>query len=170
MNHEMKQYRVAKEPPTPLKWLLLILLVWLFAMLQSAFLSYVPIFGATVELTAALILLSGWKRGPVVGAVLGMIGGVLLDALMGQSVSILPLLLFAFGAYAAFAAKQLFDHPLTYMIMTLPAYIVIGIWRAVNVGRFSHLFAVMFAGVIGSLIVYIPAAVKFFRGTSKGTF
>jgi hypothetical protein len=29
---------------------------------------------------------------------------------------------------------------------------------------------VLLAGLIGSLIVYIPAAVKFFRGTSKGTF
>ena len=166
MNHEMKQYRVVKEPPTLLKWIGMILLVWLVAMIQAAYFSYIPIFGATIELTAALVLLYGWKKGPMVGAVTGMIGGWLLDALMGQSISIMPLVLFAFGAYAAFAAKQLFDHPLTYILMTLPAYVVLGIWRAVAVSKFSHVFAVIFVGIIGSFIVYIPALIKYVKRRS----
>ncbi len=163
MNHEIKQYRVKSEQPTPLRWAVLILLMWLFSMLQAAFLSYVPFFGATMELTAALVLLIAWKRGPLVGGILGMIGGFLLDALMGQSISLLPLILFGFGVYAALAAKRLFDHPVTYFLMTLPAYLILGIWRAVNVGKFSHLFAVVFAGVVGSLIVYLPALVKYLK-------
>ena len=163
MNHEIKQYRVTGEQPTPLRWVILILTVWLFCMIQTAFLSYVPLFGATIELTAAFVLLVAWKRGPVVGGILGVVGGFLLDALMGQSVSILPVMLLGFGLYAAFAAKLLFDQPLTYMIMTLPAYVVLGVWRAVSVGRFVHLFAVVFAGVIGSVIVYIPTLVKVLR-------
>ena len=170
MDHEIKDHRLTREPPTPLGWVGLVLLVWLFAIIQASFLSHIPIFSATIELTAALVLLLGWKRGALVGAILGMLGGFFLDALTGVGVSLLPLLFLAFGIFGALAAKRLFDHPLTYVIMTIPAHLVLGIWRAVCEKSFVHLFAVLLAGVVGSLIVYIPAAVKFFRGTSKGTF
>ena len=122
-----------------------------------------PIFGATVELTLALVLLLGWKKGPVAGAVFGMIGGFLLDALVGVGISVLPLLFLVCGVYAAFAARRLFDHSLTYLLMTVPAYVVVGAWRAICEKSFAHLFAVVLAGIIGSLIVYIPAAVRYFR-------
>ena len=163
MDHEIKDHRLTREPPTLWKWTLLVLLVWLFAILQASFLSHIPVFGATIELTAALILLFGWKRGPIVGAIIGMIGGFLLDALTGVGISLLPLIFLAIGIYASFAAKRLFDHPLTYIIMTLPAHLVLGIWRAVCEKSFVHLFAVLLAGVVGSLIVYIPAGIKYFR-------
>ena len=170
MDHEIRDHRLPREPPTPLGWVLFVLLVWLFAILQASFLSHIPVFGATVELTAALILLIGWKRGPIVGGILGMVGGLILDALTGVGISLLPLIFFGIAVYAAFAAKRLHDHPLTYIIMTIPAYLVLGAWRAICEKSFVHLFAILLAGLIGSLIVYIPAAVKFFRGTSKGTF
>lgn len=164
MNHEIRDDRkLAREPLTPLKWALYLLLLWLFCIIQASFLSYVPIFGATVELTLALVLLLGWKKGPVAGAVFGMIGGFLLDALVGVGISVLPLLFLLCGIYAAFTARRLFDHPLTYLLMTVPAYVVVGAWRAICEKSFVHLFAVVLAGIIGSLIVYIPAAVRYFR-------
>jgi hypothetical protein len=164
VNHEIRDDRkLAREPLTPLKWVLYLLLLWLFCIIQASFLSYVPIFGATVELTLALVLLLGWKKGPVAGAVFGMIGGFLLDALVGVGISVLPLLFLLCGIYAAFTARQLFDHPLTYLLMTVPAYADVGAWRAICEKSFVHLFAVVLAGIIGSLIVYIPAAVRCFR-------
>ena len=164
MNHEIRDDRkLAREPLTPLKWVLYLLLLWLFCIIQASFLSYVPVFGATVELTLALVLLLGWKKGPVAGAVFGMIGGFLLDALVGVGISVLPLLFLLCGIYAAFTARRLFDHPLTYLLMTVPAYVVVGAWRAICEKSFVHLFAVVLAGIIGSLIVYIPAAVRYFR-------
>lgn len=171
MNHEIKDDRkLAREPLTPLKWALYLLLLWLFCIIQASFLSYVPIFGATVEMTLALVLLLGWKRGPIAGAVFGMIGGFLLDALTGVGISVLPLLFLVCGVYAAFAARRLFDHPLTYVLMTIPAHLLLGAWRALGEKSIVHLFAVLLAGLIGSVIVYIPAAVRYFLGTRKGTF
>ena len=43
-------------------------------------------------------------------------------------------------------------------------HLLLGIWRAVCEKSFVHLFAVLLAGVIGSVIVYIPAGVKYLRG------
>lgn len=166
MNHEIKQYRVKSEQPTLVRWIVLILLLWLFALIQAAFLSYVPLFGATIELTAAFVLLIAWKRGPLVGGILGMIGGCLLDALMGQRISLLALILFGLGVYAALAAKRLFDRPLSYLLMTLPAYVILGVWRAISMAKFSHVFAVIFVGILASLIVYFPTLVKYFRRKS----
>lgn len=166
MNHEMKDHRLTRESPTPLKWVLWITLLWLFAILQASFLSHLPILGATVEITLALILLFSWRQNPVVGGIYGMIGGFLLDALASTGLSVLPLLFFAMGAYAAFAARRLHDHPVTYLLMTIPAHLVLGAWRAVCEKSIGHLFAVLLAGFIGSVIVYIPAAVKYFRKKS----
>ena len=165
MNYEIKDDRkLAREPLTPLKWVLYVALMWLFCMFQASFLSFIPLFGAVIELVYALVLLLGWKRGPMAGAVFGMIGGFLLDALTGVGISVLPLLFFVGGVCAAFAAKRLFDHPLTYLMMAVPSHLVLGIWRAVCEKSFVHLFAVLLAGVIGSVIVYIPAGVKYLRG------
>jgi hypothetical protein len=166
MNHEIKDHRLTHESPTPLKWALWIALLWLFAIIQASFLSHLPIFGATVELTLALVLLFSWRQNPVVGGIYGMIGGFLLDALVGTGLSVLPLLFFAMGVYAAFTARRLHDHPLTYLIMTIPAHLVLGAWRGLCEKSVGHVFAVLLAGLIGSVIVYIPTAVKYFRKKS----
>lgn len=166
MNHEIKDHRLGHESPTPFKWVLWLALLWLFAIIQASFLSHLPVFGATVEWTLALVLLFSWRQNPVVGGIYGMIGGFLLDALTGTGLSVLPLLFFLLAIYASFAARRLHDHPLTYLIMTLPAYLILGAWRAICEKSFVHLFAVLLAGWIGSVIVYIPAAVKYFRKKS----
>lgn len=163
MNHEIKDHRLNRESPTLLKWVIYIVLLWLFAILQASFLSHLPVFGATVELTLALVLLFSWRQNPVVGGIYGMIGGFLLDALTGSGLSVLPLLFFAMGVYAAFAARRLHDHPLTYLIMTIPSHLILGVWRGLCEKSIGHMFAVLLAGLIGSVIIYIPAAVKYFR-------
>jgi hypothetical protein len=163
MNHEIKDHRLTREPPTPLKWALYILLIWLFVIIQASFLSHLPVFGATIELAFAFVLLFSWKQSPVVGGIFGMIGGFLLDALTGVDISVLPLIFMAAGVYAAFAARRLFDRPLTYIIMTIPAHLVLAAWRAICEKSLIHLFAVLLAGLIGSVIVYIPAGIKYFR-------
>lgn len=166
MNHEIRDHRLNRESPTPLRWVLWILLLWLFAIIQASFLSYLPLLGATVELTLALILLFGWRQNPVVGGIYGMIGGFLLDALTGEGLSVLPLVFFAGGVYAAFTARRLHDHPLTYLIMTVPAHLLLGAWRGLCERSLLYALAVVLAGLIGSVIVYIPAAVKYLRRKS----
>lgn len=166
MNHEMKDHRLTRESPTPLKWVLWMMLLWLFAILQASFFSHLPILGATVEITLALILLFSWRQNPVVGGIYGMIGGFLLDALTKTGFSVLPLIFFVAGVYAAFAARRLHDHPLTYLIMTIPAHLVLSAWRGLCEKSILHGLAVLLAGLIGSVIVYIPATVKYFRKKS----
>lgn len=166
MNHEIRDHRLTREAPTLRVWVLWIALLWLFAILQASFLSYLPILGATVELTLALVLLFGWRQNSVVGGIYGMIGGFLLDALTGTGLSVLPLIFFAAGVYASFSARRLHDHPLTYLIMTLPAHVVLAAWRGVCEKSVWHALATLLAGLIGSVIVYIPAAVKYFRRKS----
>ena len=64
MNYEIKDDRkLSREPLTPLKWGLYVALLWLFCMFQASFLSFIPLFGAVIELVYALVLLLGWKRG-----------------------------------------------------------------------------------------------------------
>ena len=166
MNHEIRDHRLTREAPTLRVWVLWIALLWLFAILQASFLSYLPILGAAVELTLALVLLFGWRQNPVVGGIYGMIGGFLLDALVGTGLSVLPLLFFAMGVYAAFTARRLHDHPLTYLIMTLPAHVVLAAWRGLCEKSVWYALATLLAGLIGSVIVYIPTAVKYFRKKS----
>ena len=166
MNHEIKDRRAKSESPTLVKWVIYGLLAWLFAVIQVGFLSHVAIFGATIEVTFAFILMIGWKKGPVVGGILGMIGGFILDALMGVTISVLPLLFFAAGVYAAFAAKRLFDHPLTYVLMSVPAHVVLAGWRGLCENSMGYALAVLLAGLIGSVVVYIPEGIRYFRGKS----
>ena len=95
MNYEIKDDRkLSREPLTPLKWVLYLALIWLFCIVQASFLSFIPLFSAVIELVYALVLLLGWKHGPMAGAVFGMMGGFLLDALTGVGISVLPLLFF----------------------------------------------------------------------------
>ena len=166
MNHEIKQHRLTKEPPTVKKWILYILLLWLLVILQASFLSHLTIFGAVIEIAFAMILFFGWKQSPLVGGIYGIVGGFLLDALTYSDHSLIPLLFFAGGVYASFAAKRLHDHPLTYLIMTVPAHVVLAAWRGVCEKSVGHALAVILAGLIGSMIVYIPAAVRFFKRKS----
>ena len=163
MNHEIRDHRAMREAPTPLKWVLYLALLWLLAMVQASFLSHLPLFGATIELTLAMVLLFSWRQNPVVGGIYGMIGGFLLDALVGSGLSVLPLLFFMLGVYAALAARRLHDHPVTYFLMTLPAHVVLAAWRGVCEKSVGHALAVILAGLIGSVIVYVPAAVRFFK-------
>ncbi len=166
MNHEIKDHRLNHESPTPLKWALWLALLWLFAIIQASFLSHLPVFGATVEWTLALVLLFSWRQNPVVGGIYGMIGGFLLDALTGIGLSVLPVVFLALAIYASFAARRLHDHPLTYLIMTVPAHLILGVWRGICEKSIGHMFDVLLAGLIGAVIVYIPAAVRYFRRKS----
>lgn len=155
--------RSVRERPTVVSVILCALITWLSVMVQVGFFQPLPICGATVELTFAIICYVGWRRGALTGAVAGVVGGATLDALTSTGVSVLPVLMMLAGIYMALAAEHLFDRPLTYLLALLPAYAVLGGYRALIFGRFSHVFAVMLCGYLASVVIYIPAAIRYFR-------
>ena len=156
--------RSVRERPTVPSVIVCALICWLAASVQVGFFHALPVCGAVVELTFALVCYIGWRRGALTGAVAGVVGGFVLDALTTVGLSVLPVLFMLGGIYMALAAEHLFDRPLTHLLALLPAYAVLGGYRAMVVGRFSHLFAVLLAGYIASVILYIPSAIRFYRG------
>ena len=152
-----------RERPTALSVILHALLMWLLCMIQVGFFNRIPLFGATVELVLAGVCYIGWRRGALTGAVAGVVGGFMLDALSTAGLSLSPLIFMAAGIYMAVSAEHLFDRPLTYLLALLPVHVLIGIWRAVVVGSFTHFFAVLLAAYVASIAAYLPSVVRFFR-------
>ena len=155
--------RSVRERPTVLSVVLCALLCWLLTTLQIGFFNRLPIFGATVEVVFAAVLYVGWRRGALTGAVAGLVGGFMLDALGSGGLSVLPLLYLVAAVYMALAAERLFDHPLTYLLALLPPFAVLGGYRALSVGRFSHVLAVMLGAYLVSVLIYLPSAIRFFK-------
>ena len=152
--------RSVRERPTPLSVILHAFLIWVIAMIQVGFFNRIPFFGATVELVLCGVAYIGWRRGALTGAVIGVIGGYMLDALGSTGISVAPLVFMLVGIYAAVCAEHLFDHPLTYLLALLPVHLGISVWRAVAYGSFLHVFAVLGGAYIASLAVYIPTIVR----------
>lgn len=155
--------RSVRERPTPLSVILHALLIWVVAMVQLGFFNRVPLFGATVEVVLCGVFYVGWRRGALTGAVTGVVGGFVLDALGTSGISLLPLVMMVVGIYAAFIAERLFDHPLTYLLSLLPVHIVFAAWRAVSLGSFPHAFAVLGGAYIASFAIYLPSLVRRFK-------
>lgn len=153
-----------RERPTTMSVVLCALLCWLLAMVQVGFFNRLPIFGATIELVLAAVCYIGWRRGALTGAVAGTVGGFILDALTATGVSLLPIIFAVAGIYMAMAAERLFDHPFTYGLTLLPVYALMGGYRALWCGQFMRVFAVMAGGYLVSLVIYVPSAIRFFRG------
>ena len=155
--------RSVRERPTPLSVILHALLIWVVAMVQVGFFNRLPLFGATVEIVLCGVAYVGWRKGALTGAVTGVLGGFMLDALGTQGLSLSPVILMAVGVYAAFVAERLFDHPITYLLAMLPVNLGVAVWRAVQVGSWKHAFAVLAASYLATLFVYLPTIVRRFK-------
>ena len=161
------EIRSVRERPNPWTVVLFSVICWLVAMLQVGCLNRMPLFGATIELLFASVCLIGWKKGAVTGAVTGIVGGFTLDALSAVSISLSPLLFALAGIWMGRIARRLFDHPLTYLLSVLPAFVCLSGLRAVTAARFSHLFAVLLGGMLASAALYLPAAVRWIKRCRK---
>ena len=81
------------------------LLVLFFVFLQTSFFGFYPIFGAVPDLTLILVLSSGLFLGEKAGGLVGLFGGILLEALGSFGVTLLPLLYFLLGFFAGFYGR-----------------------------------------------------------------
>lgn len=161
--------RPVRERPSPLSVILLCLLVWICAMFQVGFLHRLPLFGAPMELTLAVVCMIGWRRGALTGAIVGTVGGYVLDSLAGTGVSLCPLLFLAAGVLMGLLAERLFDRPITYLLSLFPVCISFFLYRAIASeavgfgGKVLYALAVLFGAVLAGIIIELPVAVRYYK-------
>ena len=83
----------------------LTLLILFFVLLQTSFFGFYPLFGAVPDLTLVVVLATGLFLGERAGGLVGLFGGILLEALGSFGVALLPLLYFLLGFFAGFYGK-----------------------------------------------------------------
>ena len=152
--------RSVRERPTPLSVIVHALLIWVVAMVQVGFFNRLPLFGATIEVVLCGVAYVGWRRGALTGALTGVVGGFMLDALGEAGLSLSPLVFMVVGIYAAFVAERLFDHPLTYLLALSPVHLAVAVWRAVEVGSWVHALAVLAGAYLASIATYAPTILR----------
>ena len=161
--------RPVRERPSPLSVVLLCLLVWLCAMLQVGFLNRLPLLGSPIELTLIVVCMIGWRKGALMGAITGMIGGYVLDSLSNAGVSLCPLLLLAAGVLMGVLAERLFHHPITYLIALLPVGVAFSLYRAIfseaaGFGARACMFGATLLGmVLAAVILELPRTVRYYK-------
>ena len=80
----------------------------LAALLQTSFFPFVGILGAVPDLVLILVCGAAFYLGPVDGALLGLIGGVMIEAFGGFGVALSPLLYLSAGLIFGWLSLQLF--------------------------------------------------------------
>ena len=81
----------------------LALILFVNMILQSAFFSRMPVFGAQMNLSIPIVVNIGVLMGPVPGSLCGAIAGLLEDIQTGRALGVRVLLYFFFGYFAAMA-------------------------------------------------------------------
>ena len=157
------EIRPVRERPSVLSLILYGLLAWLCAMLQVGFFNRLPLLGATLPLLLAVTVRVAWRRGEVTGAIFAAVGGVVLDALTSPALSLSPLFLVPVAIYAGWAAKRLFDHPLTLLLVTLPPCAVASVLRGVRDGSVKIALATLLGGLLVTAALLIPSTLKRIR-------
>jgi hypothetical protein len=138
-------------------------------MFQVGFLHRLPLFGAPMELTLIAVCMIGWKKGALTGAIVGTVGGYVLDSLSSTGISLCPLLFLAAGVLMGLLAERLFDRPVTYLLALLPVCIMFSIYRAFTseaVGfadKALYALAVLFGAVLAGIVVELPAAIRYYK-------
>lgn len=161
--------RPVRERPAPLSVLLLCLLVWLCAMFQIGFLNRLPLLGSPIELTLVVVCMIGWRKGALLGAVTGMVGGYLLDSLSSTGISLCPLLLLAAGVLMGMLAERLFHHSVTYLIALLPVGVAFSLFRALmseaaTFGGKARVFGATLLGIVlAAVLLELPALVRYYK-------
>ena len=161
--------RPVRERPAPLSVLLLCLLVWLCAMFQIGFLNRLPLLGSPIELTPVVVCMIGWRKGALLGAVTGMVGGYLLDSLSSTGISLCPLLLLAAGVLMGMLAERLFQHSVTYLIALLPVGVAFSLFRALmseaaTFGGKARTFGAALLGILlAAVLLELPALIKQYK-------
>ncbi len=154
MNFEMTDKRGGRDILNWRKKLLLALIIWFSVALQVSFLSYLPIFGAVIEVVAVVILLIAWRYGALTGMWLGLLGGVLLDALSATGISLLPLL-FPLMALVSFVLScRLHDHALTFCLTVAVGCVPLAVLRCIQLQSAWNLLTTPLLAVFAAAVVY----------------
>lgn len=80
----------------------------LASLLQTSFFPFVGLFGAVPDLVLVLVCGAAFYLGPVDGALLGLIGGVMIEAFGGYGIAVAPLLYLSAGLAGGWLSLQLF--------------------------------------------------------------
>ncbi len=155
--------------------------VIVLAILQTAFFSRFPLFGATPDLMLAAVLAVAMFEGARAGCAIGIGAGYFIEAIGGVGLSILPLFYMICGAVCGLLCRRAFSRgPLTYALFAFAAYaaraMVTLIYMSFFWGRFNLLDAFSrilipeyFSGVIFSFLpfVIIRLLAKIFHRTRE---
>ena len=98
----------------------LALILFVNMILQSAFFSRMPVFGAQMNLSIPIVVNIGVLMGPVPGSLCGAIAGLLEDIQTGRALGVRALLYFFIGYFAGSMQKHVSrDDPKPAMAITL---------------------------------------------------
>ncbi len=93
------------------------------AILQTAFFSRFPLFGATPDLMLAAVLAIAMFEGERAGCVAGIFAGFFIEAIGGVGLSVLPVFYLIAGAVSALLCIRAFSRgPITFAVFSLFAY------------------------------------------------
>lgn len=157
------EIRPFKERPGPWRIALFGLLGWLVSMVQVGFFGRVPLLGAPIPLLVVACVLVAWRFGAASAAVMGLIGGCVLDVLSAHTLMLSPFILIAFAVWTDRASDRLFDHPLSRLLAALPPYVV---WCAIVALRESSLgvgAGALVGAILATVLLSIPGFVRVLR-------
>ena len=112
------------------KYVLVVIVIIIFAVMQTSMMPYMLILNNTPDLLLVFLCIMAYFRGNMAGMFLGLIGGVILDILIGRSIGFYGLIFMtACFAMGFFPRKSIKDSLLITLMMTasivVPAKLII---------------------------------------------
>jgi uncharacterized membrane protein len=147
-------------------------------LLQTSFFQWLDLFGTIPDLTLILVCGVAFYLGPVDGALLGLVGGVILEALGGYGLALSPLWYLVvgvgFGALSGKMFRGKFWHFIVYMSFVCCAksfYTLARVLLSSGADRlgsviFRTLFPEFFATLFIAILLFVP--VRTLAGILRG--
>ena len=125
-------------------------------LLQTSFLPQLGLLGAVPDLVLILVCGASFYLGPVDGALLGLVGGVMIEGFAGFGLALAPLVYLTFGVvFGALSIKMFrgkFWHYAVYSAMFCAAKAVYSVARILLSHSGNTIFAALFRAVIPELL------------------
>lgn len=146
------------------RWFRLVLVTLLVLSLQTTLFSEIRVFGYSVQLMAIFVAVAGGVHDVRVGAIVGLVSGLMYDAVLATPLGISGLVLGATGAGAALALRSFREPTWWLRILVVSAIaalseIVLPLTKAVvGLGGWlsPRMFAVALVTFVGGLILSAP--------------